>query len=167
MKRRATRGNIPVILHGLMVFVCVQQWLICSIGRSQLMCPSSPPALHSDGNNNHCTEYFTNIFFHGVFDMTRFSSVPLLYHQVCQHLSLCIPKENFRIIIHSPPNVTYTTRLLIHENVQQINNSFLKEAIAINLALLHATKLNLNNIVPLQETLLKIPSNYGRIWTSQ
>jgi 1,4-alpha-glucan branching enzyme len=32
---------------------------------------------------------------------------------------------------------------------------------------LHGGNLNLNNIVPLQETLLKIPSNYGRIWTSQ
>lgn len=32
---------------------------------------------------------------------------------------------------------------------------------------LHGGDLNLNNIVPLQETLLTIPSNYGRIWTSQ
>lgn len=32
---------------------------------------------------------------------------------------------------------------------------------------LHGDGLNLHNIVPLQETMLTIPSNYGQIWTAQ
>lgn len=70
----------------------------------------------------------------------RYSQIPSQVNQV--HCFTDASGKGFAYIID---NRIYADSF--HENVQQINNSFLKEAIAINLALLHATKLNLNNIV--------------------
>ena len=54
-----------------------------------------------DYNFFFCLQKLDVIYFHGVFELTRPSSFALLVHQICRGIAMCIPRQNFRIILHT------------------------------------------------------------------
>ena len=66
-------------------------------------CSQSNFALLEDAGlegERHCDLIGEHVYFHGIFDFARPSSVPLLVNQVCRALTLCISKDKFRLVLH-------------------------------------------------------------------
>jgi hypothetical protein len=79
-----------------------------------------PPNSSSKGFEQTCRSLshqikFEEIYFHSILDFHRPSSIALLKYQICQADLLCIPKSNFRIILHLPKDATALSRIWFRE----------------------------------------------------
>ena len=82
-----------------------------AVCRDDVSTSSSPPPTCSHSNfalledagtegERHCDLIGEHVYFHGIFDFARPSSVPLLVNQVCRALTMCISKDKFRLVLH-------------------------------------------------------------------
>lgn len=52
-------------------------------------------------NIESCVVSANAVYFHGIFDFQKHSSMALFVNQVCRAMSVCIPPENFRLVLHT------------------------------------------------------------------